>query len=43
VIYLTGHAEPLDAAGIDPADAVLTKPYEAADLLRAVRRMLARA
>jgi signal transduction histidine kinase len=40
VIYVTGHANPPDAAAVGPADAVLTKPYEATDLLRAVRRML---
>ena len=43
VIFVTGHVEPLDAAGIDPRDSVLTKPYDAAALLTAVRRRLASA
>ncbi len=40
VIYLTGHAEPLESEGVDPNDPVLTKPYAADDLLEAVRRKL---
>jgi hypothetical protein len=40
VIYLTGHAEPLESGGIDRNDRVLTKPYAADDLLEAVRRTL---
>jgi PAS domain S-box-containing protein len=40
VIYLTGHAEPLDSEGVDPGDRVLTKPYAADDLLEAVQRTL---
>ncbi|HEX2942453.1 MAG TPA: response regulator [Rhodopila sp.] len=41
VIYVTGHADPLDRAGVDARDSVLTKPYEAAALLNAVQRRLA--
>ncbi|HQT76846.1 MAG TPA: response regulator [Rhodopila sp.] len=40
VIYVTGHAEPLDEAGVDARDTVLTKPYEASALLAAVQRRL---
>jgi signal transduction histidine kinase/CheY-like chemotaxis protein len=40
VIYLTGHAEPLDSEGVDPNDRVLTKSYTPDDLLEAVRRAL---
>ncbi len=40
VIYLTGHAEPLESEGVDPSDKVLTKPYAGDDLLEAVRRTL---
>jgi PAS domain S-box-containing protein len=40
VVYLTGHAEPLESEGVDPHDRVLTKPYTADDLLEAVRRSL---
>nr|WP_294503535.1 ATP-binding protein [uncultured Rhodopila sp.] len=40
VVYLTGHAEPLESEGIDPKDRILTKPYAPDDLLEAVRRTL---
>jgi PAS domain S-box-containing protein len=40
VVYLTGHAEPLESEGVDPHDRVLTKPYSPDDLLEAVRRSL---
>ncbi|MDR3534515.1 MAG: ATP-binding protein [Rhodopila sp.] len=41
VIYLTGNAEPLDAAGVDQTDTVLSKPYGPDALLAAVRRAIA--
>jgi signal transduction histidine kinase/ActR/RegA family two-component response regulator len=40
VVYITGNAQPLDEAGIDAGDTVLTKPYDRADLLKAVGRMV---
>ncbi len=40
VVYLTGHAEPLESEGVDPHDRVLTKPYTPDDLLEAVRQSL---
>jgi PAS domain S-box-containing protein len=41
VIFVTGHAEPLDADNIDPSDPVLTKPYDAATLINVVQQRLA--
>lgn len=40
VIYLTGHAEPLESEGVGGNDRILTKPYTPDDLLAAVRRAL---
>jgi signal transduction histidine kinase/CheY-like chemotaxis protein len=41
VIFVTGHAEPLDADNVDPSDTILTKPYDATTLINVVQQRLA--